>query len=174
MVAEIWTIRGVAEDVRKLASERAKAQRMTLGEWVAEAVRAHEAVVKAEWREPAQLDQLDLIERLKRLEGRVDELLAQASQAAQEARQMAASASKGAKGTERQEAPETARTRKKRAILSEEDVAEIDRLLSEGELNNTEIGERLSVTPECVRKRRIALDLPKVTRRRKPKRPTQA
>ena len=101
MAAEVWTIRGVAEDVRKMAVEAAKARRLTLREWIEEAVRTH-AAAKVEGPKPVQLDLVELVERLERLERQMA-----LSQAAPEARQMAASASKGPEVAEASEPRQT-------------------------------------------------------------------
>lgn len=73
MAGAVWTIRGVDEDVRKMAAEAAKARRLTLREWIEEAVRAHAPapVQKAEHPEPDQLDLVTWIDKVRELDSRV-------------------------------------------------------------------------------------------------------
>lgn len=163
VASEIWTIRGVAEDVRKLASERAKAQRMTLGEWVAEAVRAH-AAAKVEAPEPVQLDLVELVERVKRLEQQM------AAQTQQEGRQTVASApevSELAKAPEpRQDAPKAARKGDRVPKLKPDQEAAA-RIMAEVEASGTELfvpapsgdpaGRRLTEAGEAVVRRLYAV-----------------
>jgi len=69
MVGDVWTIRGVSEEVRKLAASAAKARRMTVREWIEEAVQAHAKVTEHDaLLEPAKFDLVELIQRIERVE----------------------------------------------------------------------------------------------------------
>ena len=157
-----WVVRDVERDLAEAVVRAARGSGRKTGELLNDLLRHwldSGGAAKVEGPGPGQLDLVDLVERLERLEGRVDELGAQSSQAAQEARQGR---------------PKRAGEGKKREVMSEEKAAELDQLLRDGELNNVEIGERMGISSEWARRRRIALGLPQVTRRRKPKRPKQA